>query len=50
MHDYYPIDENFYLEYGSIEGYRLFSTKNNVEPLLIGNNPDEVREFIEGNK
>ncbi len=50
VHDYYPIDENFYLEYGSIEGYRLFSTKNNVEPLLIGNNPDEVREFIEGNK
>ena len=50
VYDYYPIDENFYLEYDSIEGYRLFSTKNNVEPLLIGNNPDEVREFIEDNK
>ncbi|MBQ9199347.1 MAG: hypothetical protein IJ141_04145 [Lachnospiraceae bacterium] len=50
VHNYYPIDESFYFEYGSIGGYSLCSTKNNVEPLLIENNPDEVRKFIEDNK
>ena len=49
VHDYYPIDESFYLE-ESIGSPMLYSTKNNVEPLLIENNPDEVRQFIEDNK
>ena len=49
--NYYPIDENFYIEDMTMtgNGISLFSTNNNVEPISILNNQEAVRQFIEDN-
>ncbi len=46
----YPVKGGFYLGVGTYGTIRLFSVKENIEPLTIENNPDEVREFINENK
>lgn len=48
--DYYPIDENFYIEDRLGDNFiYLYSTKNDVEPVNILNNQEAVRQFIEDN-
>lgn len=48
--NYYPVNDGFYLEYSSLGSIKLYAVNQNTEPLIIDNNPDEVREFINNNK
>lgn len=48
--NYYPVADGFLLEYKTSGTFTLYSLNGNAEPLVIENNPDEVRKYIEENK
>ena len=48
--DYYPIQGGYFLEYNQTDGNLLFSVDNDIAPVTIDNNPDEVRQFFNDNE